>query len=126
MPSSGCCTWRCLQTKQRKSKTTLNNISLKEEHNEMFFLTSETGRLKRRHDNCAHTCEDFMSPVGGQNLVRCSEEDSSLILGKSFSQQAYRSTGEVVFITENLCNWIRKAWAARNSLCDPCLSQVTF
>lgn len=62
----------------------------------------------------------------GQNVVRCSEEDSSLIFGKSFSEQTYGSTGEVVFITENLRNWIRKAWAARISLCDPCLSQVTF
>lgn len=61
-----------------------------------------------------------------QKVVRCSEEDSSLISGKSFSERTYGSPGEVVFITENLRNWIRKAWAAMNRLCDPCLSQMTF
>lgn len=43
----------------------LNNISLKEGHNEVVFFISETGRLRGRYDNCAHICEHLMSMVGG-------------------------------------------------------------
>lgn len=42
-----------------------------------------------------------------QNLVRCSKAESSLVLGKSFSEQAHGSTGEAVFLTRSLRNWIR-------------------
>lgn len=43
-----------------------------------------------------------------QNLLRCSKEDSSLILGKSFSWQVYGSTGEIVFITKSLVTGLDK------------------
>lgn len=49
-----------------------------------------------------------MPMVVEQNLVMCSKEDSSFILGKSLSGQACVSTEEIVFNTRSLVTGLDK------------------